>query len=446
MVVPWLLERGGVLFDTVIENRPPGLAAIIAAVQAASPLDAVLTLRALNLLLVCAVTLLTFAIGAKLLNSLAGLLAATAWFLLEPVYGNILFYFDGVLGAFFLLAVAIWWRFEGRRPAWLAPLGVGILLGSSILIKQHAVAVAVLFGVWLLLFSSRRVSNLLFYMLGVSVFPVLLLIIVSAQGNLDSYLLWNWSMNFSSVHPGSSISGDFLRKYMLTIALIPVFAALTPRFLTGRKASLIAFVWLGATATMIPNFGEIYVMAQLPLVAIMSGSAVALMLREGYTASATIGRQVIMGFSVLLASTWALMLLAAYLPHPIGTAKIPAYDEFRPVAEMLDELAEANDTLFVLPELDGNAQLHVLTNMVPPGMWMNGHAWFFALPSATDRLMNEWEVDPPSFIVYFPELIEQSMPFISPFVDFMEAHYEAVGQVEDVPFNGDAVIFRLRQG
>ncbi len=443
MVEPWLLARGGVYFETLIENRPPALPVVLAFIQQFVPADPVLTVRALNLLLVCTVTLLVFIAGKKLLNPLAGLLAGGVWFLFEPVYGNVLLYYDSVLGLVFLAALLLWWGLADRRPVWLAPLLMGLLLGGTTLIKQHAWAMVVVFGLWLLFTSRRRLADLTVYALGALIFPAALVLIVTAQGTLDSYLFWNWGMNFGTVRPGNSLSGEFVRKVLLTVALVPVFLALYPRYLPRRKASLLLVMWLGAAATLVPTFGEAYVMAQLPLVVVMSGAVLALLAREMLTAGPTIARQALLGFLAVLLIGWGWMAASAYAPGVIGRAQSPAYDEFRPVAQQLDQLALEGDTLFVLPELDGSAQLHVLTGLEPPGTWSHGHAWFFAVEGLAGRLMSEWEADPPTFIVNFPDMTERSMPYIGPFVDFMRAHYTLVGQVDDVLFNGDAEIWRL---
>ena len=184
-------------------------------------------------------------------------------------------------------------------------------------------------------------------------------------------------------------------------------------------------------------------MAQLPLLSVMSGVAAALLVRESLRAGPTIGRQAIFGFALVLAVLWGWMAVAAYAPNPAGRGRIIAYDEFLPVAEVLRARAQPGDTLYMLPEYDGSTQLHEQTDLPPPGFWMNGHAWFFAVPQAADRLTREWQEKPPTYIVYFPDLIEQSMPYIEPFVTFMREHYALIETIPDIPFNGDAEIWQL---
>lgn len=440
--VPWLLARGGEFSITVIESRPPGLAALLVVLQRLIPIEPILLLQILNVAVVIAILWLVFTAGAQILHRMAGLLAAIVWFLLEPVYGNILFYFDTVLGLIFLAAVLLWWRLGPRYPR-LTALLLGLLLGSATLIKQHAWVTVAIVGLWMLLVARRQRFHIVLYAVGALLVPGAVLLYFLARGSLDSYLLWNWGMIFSSVRPGSPLDGDLIRKYLLTIAFVPIFAALAQYHLDRRKAGLTLALWLGATATMLPNFGEIYVMAQLPLICVMSGASIALIIRELAQQTPSISRAVMIGACTTFSGAWLVMIAAAYVAGPLGRGQVLAYDEFQPVSERLRTLAQPDDTLYVLPEYDGSAQLHMQADMMPPGVWISGHRWYLAVTEVRNALLQEWETNPPTFIVYFPDLIAQSMPEIEPLVDFMQDRYLPVERIEDIHFNGEAIIYRL---
>jgi hypothetical protein len=130
-----------------------------------------------------------------------------------------------------------------------------------------------------------------------------------------------------------------------------------------------------------------------------------------------------------------------YIPNALGRASVPAYDEFKPLAQRVLSLSALGDTLYVLPEWDGNAQLHVLTGLMPPGTWVNGHSAILAAPGIVDQLLAEWAQTPPTILVDFPDF--PSSAGLQRLRDFIDGRYSEVGRIDDVPFNGDAIIYRL---
>ena len=133
-------------------SRPPAAPVLIAALVDCAVVEPILICaRMLNLLLVLALTLLIFALARRLAGTtLAALCAALFWVLWEPVYGNILFYFDTSGRAAGHAGAALWIALSSRRPGWLAPLVCGLLLGGATLFKQPAWAGVILFALWLI--------------------------------------------------------------------------------------------------------------------------------------------------------------------------------------------------------------------------------------------------------------------------------------------------------
>ena len=158
------------LYVNLIENRPPAIAAFLSLVFRLLPsVEPILIVRMLNLLLVLGLTLLIYAVARRLRQSIyAALFAMLFWALWEPVYGNLLFYFDALVGATLALTVFVWLLPEGRRTTWLAPFVCGLLLGGATLFKQPAWAGVILFGIWLIVISARRGRQLPAYALGVA--------------------------------------------------------------------------------------------------------------------------------------------------------------------------------------------------------------------------------------------------------------------------------------
>ena len=451
MAIPWMMNQGRVLFADVLEQHAPGASLIAAAAQRLLPVEPVQAAQLANVALVMGVTAGVWVLAWRLGGPTAGALAALAWFWWEPVYGNVLFYFDSVLGAALLAAALLWAVLDQRRPAWAAPLFIGLLLGAATLAKQHAWAAVALFGLWLLAFYPRR--RLLWLIGSALVAPLLALIVTAAQGTLASYIYWNWTFNFSGLMPAEPLSGDFARKLLLTNALVPAFALMALRPDRERRLRLlVALLWLAGSATLVPRPGEVHAMGQLPAAAVMSGAALAALWEQArfWRRGQSVGvwlraldpaQAALVGLLLAGGFGWLWTGAAAYGRGPVD---IPAHDEFAPVAAALRQRAAPGDTLFVLPQTDSTPQLHPLSGMPPPGTWIKGWRWYLAAPGVLNTLLAEWEANPPTFIVYFPELIAEGMPEIAPLVAFMEAYYTPSAAFADIPFHGPAQIYRLR--
>ncbi|MBZ0294854.1 MAG: hypothetical protein K8L99_19995 [Anaerolineae bacterium] len=447
VAIPWMMNHGLALFDTLIEQHAPGSSLVGAVIQRMLPLEPVAAIQLANLVMVLAVTVLVYWLARRLASPLAGIAAALVWFWWEPVYGNVLLYFDTLLGLVLLL-VAVIWLWPGER-SWPRLLLMGLLLGAGTILKQHAWGAVLLVGLWLAVFYLRP-RQLTAWVIGVLIAPVLLVAAMIAQDTLAAYLYWNWGFNLSGLMVNDPLSGDFLRKLLFTNALVPVFIGL-PRIevsgipLVSRERGvkwLILALYLGGSMTLIPRPGEIHAMGQLPLLAVMSGVALAALIAYLRRVPVdAVGRAVVAGLLVFVALAWAWTGAAAYARTFVG---IPAYDEFRPISDDLQARSQPGDTLFVLPETDSTPQLHPLSELLPPSTWIKGWFWYLAVPDVVENLLDEWAEKPPTYIVYFPDLIAEGEPDINPLVDFMRTHYELVARFEHITFHGPAAVYQWR--
>lgn len=457
LTIPYLMSQGLPLYTTLAENRPPADAALIALLFRLLPsVEPVLLVRALNLALILAITLLVYALARRLSpHRFAGLAAALVWFIWEPTYANLLAYFDTWVGLLFALAVLAWLALERSPRTWIAPLVCGVLLGLATLFKQPAWAGVILFGGWLVIGARSthpiRVS-LPAFVIGVLIPVGAAFGLFALAGGLSDYIFWNFERYVGGIPNGQPFTGEFFRKLLLTNIVAPAFVLLALQK-PDRRWWLVIVLWFAGGATLFPNFGEIYVLGHLPLLAVMSGIGLAaavdaldlpaLRRPRAWLETADAGRLALVGLGIAIALGWGWTAGAIYAPSPLGRAKIPAHDEFIPVAEHLAPQVAPDDTLYVLPMGDGSAQLHLLLDLLPPGMWSTSHNVFLDVPGFTERLLSEWNANPPDWIVAFPEQYAQYQPGIAPLIDFLEAHYTMIDQVEAVPFNGDAVIYRL---
>jgi hypothetical protein len=443
--IPWLMNQGRVLFGDVLEQHAPGSSLLAALAQRLLPSVALDDLvRGLDVLLALALGALIVRAALHLGGRMAAAWALAWWALWLPVFGNVMFYFNTLLA---LAALAAYSLGQGRWASMSAAraLGVGLLMGLATLFKQQAWLGVILLGlVWAWQGAGWR--RLAAYGLGALVVPGLIVLVVALQGNLESYLYWNWTFNLSgqmeSIFPGV----DFARKLGLACILLLPFMLQTAQAEAGParadRLALLALL-LSGLALIVPRAGEIQVTAGLPFLAIASGLALAQALprlRLWPIAQMDALPLGLLGGLALL-SLWS--GLVAYVPSPLGLGATLGYDEFWPVVEALRPHQQAGDTLFVLPEADSTPQLHPMTDMLPPGTWIKGWTWYLEQTGMAERLLAEWESQPPTFVVVFPALYGGSRPGIDPLLAFTEARYDEIART-DVYLHGEAIVYRLR--
>lgn len=460
IAVPWMMSRGMVLFDTLIEHRGPLRFFVVVAAARLSPFDLIATAKLLNLALVLSTTVFVYLVAARLGRDnrrVAGYGAAITWLLWEPVYGNVLFYFDAMLGWTVICALTAWLFLEDRRPTWLAPVSAGVLMGVATVCKQHGVLALVVFGIWMIAAHPRgrprRWQDVLLYAAAALVIPVASCGYFWSQGTLGGYVHWIWSFNLTGDRPWiERLDGSFLRKLLFSCALVPPFVLAARQQPSGSRWWLIASMALALLLTILPSPGELHVMAALPCLAVMSGLTLGLVAPSGdlrvWRARARVldpRDAVMMGLLILVLVGWGVTCLAPYMPGQLPRGRAPAYDELGTLADRIRLYVKADDTLYVVPELESTAQLHVMTGLLPPRTWAYGNRWLLQSPGMVERLLREWRETPPEVVAYFPRLAAEQGAAITPLVDFVRARYEQVDRVDEVLFAGDAIVYRYRR-
>lgn len=441
VAIPWMMNQGLALFGDIWEQHAPGSSLLAAAAQSLIDIEPSLLVKLLNIALVLALTVLAHQLAKQLTgDDWAGLFAAAVFAWWEPVYGNNLLYFDSLLALCVLAALVVYFR-NGERPSTKRIAAVGLLMGASTLFKQHAWLAVGLMGLWLLLTARARRLALVYAGAALSL-PLLQWVALGSGGLLQSYVFWNWTFNLSGAMDGVPLDGDLFRKLLLTNALVLPFAALV---LQGDRRRLILLaLWLATAALLYPRAGENHAMAQLPFAAVMSGIVLA-------TAAPQLAawrawdapRAILAGLMVAGGIGWLATGAASYIPTSMGPGVILGHDEFRVLAAALRDRAEADDTLFVLPETDSTPQLHPLTGLLPPGTWVKGWHWYFKPARVLETLTAEWEDAPPTWIVIFPKLVAAGEPGIGRLLDIAEKRYEYAFTIENIFDHGDAQVWKF---
>ncbi len=443
LAIPWMMNHGGLLFGSIWEQHAPGSSLLGALAQSLIPLDAALLIKLLNTALVMAMTLLIYQLANRLSGKTsAGLLAALVWAWWEPVYGNVMLYFDTLLALSVLAALLVYCRHH-EKPTYRQIILTGLLMGTATLFKQHAWLAVGIFGLWLLMMHRRWQIGLV-YGLAALLIPLMQWGALFSQGLLENYLFWNWHFNLSGFMDGVPLDGDLFRKLLLSNLLVFPFIVLTLK--RGHRHYLaLVLMWLAALTVLYPRFGEIHGMGHLPFTAVMSGMVLAWLLPSmSNWRMWDVPRCVLAGLAFGIGIGWLWTGAVSYIPTPMGAGAILAYDEFHELVDEWRPRIEGGDTLFVLPETDSTPQLHPLTGMMPPDPWIKGWRWYFRPQHVLPALTREWKSNPPDWVVVFQDLIPAGEPGILKLLDIVEQRYRLAFTWPDIFSHGRADVYRLK--
>ena len=445
LAIPWMMNRGMTLFGDIWEQHAPGSSLLGALAQSLIPLDPGMVIKLLNTALALAMTVMVYQLARRLSGQAsAGILAAAVWAWWEPVYGNVMLYFDTLLAGSILAALLAYCHRRGR-PTRGQIILTGLLMGLATLFKQQAWLAVGLLGMWLLVWHrSWRIG--LMYGLAALLLPLIQWAALASQGLLDGYLYWNWEYNLAGTMDGAPLDGDLFRKLLLSNLLVFPFVFIAFVRRERRRGLLLALMWLAGLTVLYPRFGEIHGMGHLPFTAVMSGMTLAWLwpLMPNWRAwDMPRGALVGLGFGIGIGWLWTGAV--SYIPTSMGPNAILAYDEFEGLVDEWRPYIAPGDTLFVLPETDSTPQLHPLTDMMPPGTWVKGWRWYFRPAFVLSTLTGEWEANPPDWIAVFPDLIPSAQPGVQVLLDIVERRYRLVFTRADIFSHGRAEVYRLER-
>ena len=443
LAIPWMMNRGMTLFGDIWEQHAPGSSLLGALAQSLAPqMDPALLIKLLNTGLVIVMTVLVYQLAKQLAGKIsAGLLAALVWAWWEPVYGNVMLYFDTLLALSVLMALLVHCR-SHENPTRRQIILTGLLMGLATLFKQQAWLAVGMLGLWLFILH-RRWQVWLVYGLAALLIPLIQWAALASQGLLESYLFWNWGFNLSGLMDGVPLDGDLFRKLLVSNLLVFPFIILALR--RGHRHFLaLVWMWLASLTVLYPRFGEIHGMGHLPFTAVMSGMVLAWLWPQlSNWRMWDVPRCVLAGLALGIGLGWLWTGAVSYIPTSMGAGAILAYDEFQELADEWRPRIEEGHTLFVLPETDSTPQLHPLTGMMPPATWIKGWRWYFRPEFVLSDLTSEWKSNPPDWVAVFPDLIPAGQPGIQKLLDITRTQYQLIFTGPQIYDLGRAEVYRL---
>lgn len=344
-----------------------------------------------------------------------------------------------------LLYVAGVWCLLRYKHERLFILLAGVFFGLAFLTKQQAVLPAAFALLWVHL-ARRGLWSVVVMAIGAAAPILLTWALYAIAGTWDEYAFWNYTFNIQYASGGYELpDGDFIRRMMLTHGWIIPFAFLAIQERKLLDYGLVLGIGVLTLATQFPRSGELHAATGLPFIAIQFGVVLATLLEKArHRSNWRADTAVAAGVVTVLLGAIGTNVITGFIPTPAGFRTILGVDEFRGMADWLRRTANEGDTLYVFPEGDSTAQLHLLTGMLPPRTWAIGNRWVLSPPFVIERLLDEWQTQPPTWIVLFPETEKNWNPdTVNTVHRILDTRYEAVRRWDELPFYGEAIILRF---
>lgn len=429
---PWLLKRGFVMYEDIVDLHSPLMPLIIATLTPLIP-DGLSLARLILVALLSLSTLLTFVVGWRTIGWLGGFGAACFFVVWSPTFGFAKLWHESFLVPLFLLLFLFYDPSAARRST-QSCLFLGFLGGVAILVKQQAAVVLAAFVLWHAFttwYLHRSGSNLLreLGLMGLAAMvsgSVYVVCQYAQAGSLGSLLYW------TITYPVTSDYGS-LAAQPPTITQIGVVASsclLLPAALccavdSKRKGDK-AWLHLGLGLTLLaassvaayPRFDFFHLQVTLPWLALISALTFAYVLRSDIS-----GRFFAIGIAVALSAYWLITAGPAYRPVAAPAQQyIWEYSDLVPVAQRIRQYIGPTDCIYIFPDDEVTANLYYLLRCSPPRFWIFHYPWYM-FDWVRNRIISTLDTDPPEWIVFSPGRwdAENRAPEI---MKYLEDHYQ----------------------
>jgi hypothetical protein len=446
VLLPWLLRQPGYrLHENVILPYMPGGPWIGMALYALIP-GHLLRVRLAMIVVVVAIMLGVFLLARRWWGLGAGVMAAALAALWGPVIMDRPLYYEVLLGPMTLAAAAAWHRVDDR---WQRPVLAGLIVGLSILIKQQAIAIALVFVIWRVLGTDqkrwpRTLADLGLFLVTAAL-PVGLLILAWAlQGRLSGSLYWAWTYSLGQPYEARSLLEVGLREAAVVaawLALVPLFAFFViPQREQWRREDILLLGLLPALCLPIfPRYNRFHLSAAVPIAALIGAGALAYAFqaaRERKTWLPRLLKLYGIGAAALMAVA---LVLPTYYRIRLGP-RTGEYEALVPIAEWTSEETGAppGTRVWLMPSIDPTDNFYAISGYLPPTFWAQTYPWFQDVPGLTDRVLDGLEADLPPYAVVI-ERWRGDVP--DELLDYLDAYYVPIGEMQQTvdPDYGDTV-------
>lgn len=449
---PWLLQRGFLLYDQVADEHAPLLSLLLTWLQPLAG-NSLLLAKAALVVLLAIITLLVFISALRADGKAAGIIAVAFMALWSPDFGYGKLWHETLLAMLYTLILLAWRPGRGHQAGRRAAVVTGLLFGLSVLAKQHAGLVALGVACWTWLVgrrSGRRLRTVgleILLMTGAALIPVALLVAYHLWLGGTVASLAYWTLGFSLLSNQAGLSLLWPPASQLGI-VAPAFLLLLPFALNwwaGRRSAderwqregLALILLFTGSLTVFPRFSLFHLQPSLPILAWISSLSLVRLTRQVRTAWRSPGR---VAAGLLVATFVALWLVAGGreywgVPTKVEEPQITEYSELVPLAGELRRTIPSGESVYVMPDNEGVANLYYLLQAEPPRFWVPTDYPWFMIPNVRARALAELRLQPPEWIIDVPD----GWNFQStgrPILDFVQANYQSVAQIH---WNGGEV-------
>ena len=428
---PWLVQNGQVLYENIGDQHMALLPLLLAPLRLLVP-DGLQLAKFVLVALISLSTLLTFLAGKRSAGWIGGLLAAVVFVAWSPAFTFGKLWHETFLAPLYLLLLTCYDPSAPRRSV-KRLVGLGIVGGSALVVKQHAAIVIGAFLLWNAftgwqVHRSRQeiLREMGLMILGATLpFLAFLTYQYARAGTLQSFWYWAVIYNLTSdYHSLAARSPTATQLKIVLASLLPLPAAIVYALDQKLKGNRI---WLSlgwglvllvtSSLTAYPRFELFHFQAALPVLAWLSAVPLALALP-----SRRHGRLVAAGIAVALLAVWLIIAAPAYraVVRANQVQKIWEYSDLVPLAAGIREQIGPQGCIYIFPDDEATSNLYYLTGCVP-GFWVFSYPWYM-VDTVKQRILTALEEDPPQWLVTFPGRceIEKYAPEV---MSYLEDHY-----------------------
>jgi len=441
---PWLLRQGYLLYEEIADLHTPLLPLLLSAMAPVFP-DGLTMAKTVLILTVSISTFLTFLAGKRDGGWVGGLWAAWFFVVWSPtfVFGKL--WHEALLTLLYTLILLSYDPSVTRRSP-RSLLWLGLLGGTALMVKQHAIVVLGALVLWNA-FAGRRLGRSvreIFHdtlLIGLAALLPLIAFVayqLARAGTLRGFLYWTLGYNLLGPYHAMAALRPSLRQLGAVVSAALLLPAAFLRWIEGPRQHEGEWLRLGwgfvllvtSAVTAYPRFHFFHLQPALPILAWLSVRTLASALR-GQRAARTFVAGIALGLSLF----WALTAGAGYRAV-LGQEQqhVYEYSDLVPLAEQVMRHVAPGERVFVFPDDEAMANLYYLTNTLPPTPWIFTYPWYM-MDWVEDRILDHLETRPPEWIVTFPERwnIEQHAPRV---VDYLAEAYRRDTPLEWVQGRG----------
>ncbi|MHB1416856.1 MAG: hypothetical protein ACYC1C_16540 [Chloroflexota bacterium] len=203
-----------------------------------------------------------------------------------------------------------------------------------------------------------------------------------------------------------------------------------------------------SVGTAYPRFELFHLAGALPMLALCFARGAAGLWRAGRSGSAHAKRrrwQVAAGAYVgvfLALFVWQAQPTYQHI-LAVGPVSLNMYTDLAPIADELAAVTAPGDRVFVFPDMELTANVYLLSQRLPAGMWAYTYPWYTTdevVQATIDRLANT----PVPAVVYFTRMsVDGQRPedYAKDLADYLQTHYRPV---KEIPWNGRTARIMVR--